>query len=196
MDILKATNILSQSSTAENIKYFKDQTKHFNKEPTSNLKDYLDFINSDVSAWLSSLPKTIKGKSTFHKYKAPIYVLLEHKDVMDTFGQVYCANITKNIKLGFKECINKILEERNNNTPADDDNHTEVSIDDDDDTSELDINTLEPVCSNETYKAQFEALKVKYEILEREHIRTKALLECADKGLERVWELVYKLANK
>jgi hypothetical protein len=197
MDIHTATSLLTNT---ENIKYFKDQLRHFQREQTSNLKDYFDLINEDAVKWLNSLPKGVKSKSTFYKYKSPLYFLLEHKDVVDVYGETYCVGVLKNMKQAFKDSIGKIINERKqSNSASVDDNVTENASEcqSDDDASVLDINTLEVVedvvaIDTNDYKKQYELMKNKYDRLLFEHNLTKTMLESQ---LSIAWRLVDKMVK-
>jgi hypothetical protein len=205
MDLRTATSLLSN---AENIKYFKDQLRHFQVEQSNSLKEYLDTIKTDGTAWLNSLPKGIKSKSTFHKYKAPIYSLLEHTDVVSVYGENYCSAVLKSMKQAFKESIDDIINHRKgNNTSTLDDNAT-VSTDAnecDDEDSSLDLNALEVAEPSNTttsdvvvedYKKLYDLLNRKHNDLLNEHIRLKTMLERADSELSRVWGLLNRMVSK
>jgi len=131
---------------AENAKLLTEQTHHFQLEPNSNLKEYLDTIKSCPFKWYHNAPKGFRSKSRFHKYKAPVCALLEHKDVINAYGQNYCVSLLKNIKQTFRESIDKVIDERNpkkTTSNADDGDSADC------DCSELDIDALEvlePIC--------------------------------------------------
>jgi len=197
MDIHTATSLLTNT---ENIKYFKEQLKHFQREQTSNLKDYFDLINEDAVKWLNSLPKGVKSKSTFHKYKSPLYFLLEHKDVVHVYGESYCVGVLRSMKQAFKDSIDKIINERKqSNCASVDDNVTENASEcqSDDEASVIDINTLEvveavvPIDTND-YKKQYELLKNKYDKLQFEYNLTKTMLESE---LSKAWRLLDKMVK-
>jgi hypothetical protein len=200
MDIHTATLLLTNG---ENVKYFKEQLRHFQREQTSSLKEYLDIINDNAVKWLSSLPKGIKSKSTFHKYKAPLYCLLEHKDVIAAYGENYCVGVLRSMKQAFKDSIDSIINERKQpNCVTADDNATESvsECQSDDDGSVLDISNLEVVeavapIDSKDQKLQYELLKNKYDSLLREHSRVKGVLERADSELSRAWGLLNKMAQ-
>jgi hypothetical protein len=197
MDIHTATSLLTNT---ENIKYFKEQLRHFQREQTSSLKDYFDLINEDAVNWLSSLPKGVKSKSTFHKYKSPLYFLLEHKDTINVYGETYCVGVLRSMKQAFKDSIDKIINERKqSNCASVDDNVTENASEcqSDDEESVIDINTLEVVedavtTDKNDYKKQYELLKNKYDRLLFEHNLVKTMLESE---LSRAWRIVDKMVK-
>jgi hypothetical protein len=197
---------------AENAKFLKEQALHFQIDTQSNLKDYLDAICSNPTKWYQNAPEGIRSKSRFHKYKAPVCALLEHKDVINAFGSNYCASLLKNIKQTFKKCVDKVIDERKKK-PA----NTDIGDADstDDECSELDIDTLEvlePTCNDHENNKQepptnivdnkHDDLLVEYKKLKEhhanlqkdhqqlqiEHACVKALLARADIELVRVWE--------
>jgi ribosomal silencing factor RsfS len=196
MDIHTATSLLTNT---ENIKYFKEQLRHFQREQTSSLKDYLDLISEDVVKWLSSLPKGVKSKSTFHKYKSPLYFLLEHKDTINVYGETYCVGVLRSMKQAFKDSIDKIISERKqSNCASVDDNVTENASEcQSDDESVIDINTLEVVedvvaIDTNDYKKEYELMKNKYDRLLFEHNLVKTMLESQ---LSIAWRLVDKMVK-
>jgi hypothetical protein len=197
MDIHTATSLLTNT---EHIRYFKEQVRHFKREQTSSLKDYLDFLSEDVVKWLSSLPKGVKSKSTFHKYKSPLYFLLEHKDTINVYGETYCVGVLRSMKQAFKDSIDKIISERRqSNCALADDNLTESvsECQSDDEVSVLDINNLEVVedvvaIDTNDYKKEYELMKNKYDRLLFEHNLVKTMLESQ---LSIAWRLVDKMVK-
>lgn len=197
MDIRRALTLLTNG---ENNKYFKDQVKHFHKEQRSPLKEYIELVNKDPVQWLRSLPKGIKSKSTFHKYKAPLYVLLENEEVNEEYGESYCVSVIKNIKDSFKENIDNIINERKNTTTSGSDSaNKSLDFDNpsDEEDSVLDLNNLEVAnttcqdddnCNNDIQE-EYAKLKKSYELM-------KVRLEYTERELSRVWELVHKMASK
>lgn len=200
MEVQTATNLLQNS---EHVKYFKEQLKHFQRGSETSLKDYLDIINNNAVEWLHSLPKGVKSKSTFHKHKAPLYAILEHKDVIDAYGYNYCTTVLRNLKQAFKNNIDKILNERKQNGQEE-----EVAVDevheqeDSDDESELVVDNIDIVEKTDKYEqhskvnVKYDNLLVEHNELLREYALVKGLLERADKELSRVWLLVDKLSSK
>lgn len=201
MDVQTSTTLLTNN---ELVKYFKDQLRHFKISPETSLKEYLDIINGDAVAWLNSLPKGVKSKSTFHKYKAPLYVILEHKDVINAYGYNYCTSVLRNVKQTFKDSIDKIISERKQSGQEE-----EVAVDevheqeDSDDEPELVLEDMEVVEKSVDRHEQHSKIQVKYnnlldehnELL-REYALVKGLLDRADRELSRVWSLVDKLSSK
>lgn len=197
MDIQSALALLGNHE--ENSKFFKGQVRHFNVDGGSSLKEYLDRINGDAIMWLRELPQSIKSKPRFHKYKAPIYALLEHKDIVATYGQEYCSTVLKNIKNAFKDSIDKIINERKQSPAVEEDTPDSIhEHESDDDDSVLDIDILEVAQaglvknkSDETvdYKQQYELLKVKYDGLWREYNTVKGILS-------KTLELLGKMASR
>jgi hypothetical protein len=200
MDTQTATTILKNN---EHVKYFKDQLRNFQRAPETSLKDYLDIVNNDAVEWLHSLPKGVKSKSTFHKYKAPLYVLLEHKDIIDAYGYNYCTTVLRNLKQAFKDNIDKIISERKQIGQEE-----EVVVDeihekeDSDDESDLELDNIDIVEKTDKYEqhskvhVKYDNLLVEHNELLREYALVKGLLERADKELSRVWLLVDKLSSK
>lgn len=200
MDTQTATTLLTNN---EHVKYFKDQLKHFQRAPETSLKDYLDTINDNVVGWLNSIPKGVKSKSTFHKYKAPLYVILEHNDVINAYGYNYCTSVLRNIKQTFKENIDKIISERKQSVQEEesmtDDFHDQHNTDDESELALDNIEGLEYSCKHEqSSKAQtkYDNLLIEHNELLKEYALVKGLLERADKELSRVWLLVDKLSAK
>lgn len=206
MDIQSAIAILANHE--ERDKFFKGQVSHFNLDSGSSLKEYFDRINSDATRWLRDLPKGIKSKPRFHKYKAPLFALLGHEEVVAAYGQKYCSMVLKSIKNAFKDSIDEIINERtqsrvNENTQTlvvDEDSQESIheQEESDDEGSILDIDSLE-VAQPETtekkseetvdYKQQYELLKVKYDCLWREYNTLNGVLS-------KVWGLLEKMASK
>lgn len=199
---------------AENAKLLTEQTYHFQLELNSNLKEYLDIIKSSPFKWYQNAPTGFRSKSRFHKYKAPVCALLEHKDIVSAYGQNYCVTLLKSIKQTFKESIDKVIDER-------DPKKTAPNTDDGDsaegDCSELDIDTLEVVepegndlenTTEETPKnttnKKYDDLLVKYKSLKEQHLALQkdyhklqeAYIARADAELARVWESHNKLTSK
>jgi hypothetical protein len=195
MDIQSALALLAKHE--EKSKFFKGQVVHFNLEGGSSLKEYLDRINGDSAKWLRDLPKGIKSKPRFHKYKAPIYALLVHKDVVAAFGEMYCSTVLRSMKSAFKDSIDEIINERTQSSTVEEDTidsiHEEES---DDDGSVLDIDSLEVAtpCVTEKksdevvdYKHQYEILKTKYNDLWREYNTVRGIYSSE---LSRAWQLL------
>jgi hypothetical protein len=198
MDIQSALALLGNHE--EKSKFFKGQVIHFNLEGGSSLKEYLDRINGDSAKWLRDLPKGIKSKPRFHKYKAPIYALLVHKDVVAAFGEMYCSTVLRSMKSAFKDSIDEIINERIQSSTVEEDTMDSIHEEESDyDGSVLDIDSLEVTtpCAPEKksdevvdYKHQYEILKtkyntlnIKYESLGREYNTMK---EC----LRNAWEVM------
>lgn len=112
MNIQHALEIVSKAPNTDHFKYFKEQTRHFKLEPSSSLKQYFDFINQDTLKWLQTLPGNAKSKSTFNKYKASVYLLLEQDAVVANLGTQYCETVMKAIKECFKEHIDNVVKHR------------------------------------------------------------------------------------
>lgn len=193
MNVEQALLILTKS-TPENHKYFKDQIGHFKIDSQSALKDYLDTINTNTLEWLRTLPENVKGKSTFHKYKAPIYELLMNTSIKEAYGEVFCATLTKQIRNVFKDNIDNIIQERKqtNNIVIDDDN-TDVSNDSDIDSNHesdiIDTDTHKHIhninqTKNIDYKEAYDSLLTQYDRLKIKH-------DCAKEELTRVWKFMY-----
>lgn len=205
---------------AENAKLLTEQTHHFQLELNSNLKEYLDIIKSSPFKWYQNAPKGFRSKSRFHKYKAPVCALLEHKDVINAYGQNYCVSLLKNIKQTFRESIDKVIDERDPKKTAP---NTDDGDSADGDCSELDVDTLEVMeperydlentteetlknTTNKKYddllveykslKEHHLALQRDYHKLQGEYVGVKALLTRADAELARVWESHNKLTSK
>ena len=207
MDLKTATSLLPKEQLT---KYFKEQCKHFKREETSNLKDYFDIVKKDATAWLRSLPNSVRSKSTFHKYKAPLYALLEHKEVVALYGEEYCSTVSKNLKQAFKDSIQDVINERTKeNIVLVEDTETictEENHDSDDEQSQLDLDSLEvaePTKTNlqestgvEDYKQKYFALKSRYDDLQKELTRVKCINERSDNELSRVWGILDKIVSK
>jgi hypothetical protein len=116
MNIQQALDIVSKASNADHFKYFKEQIRHFKLEPSSSLKQYFDYICQDTLTWLQTLPSNAKSKSTFNKYKASVYLLLEQNEVVAEFGNQYCETAMKAIKECFKEHIDNVVKQREKKT--------------------------------------------------------------------------------
>jgi hypothetical protein len=198
MDINTATLLLTNT---ENIKYFKDQCKHFQRESTSLLTDYFETINADAVAWLRSLPKGVKSKSSFYKYITPLYSLLVNIDVIKACGENLCTSLHTTIKRVFKDNVDRIINERKQH-----DNAPEKYTDDDEENS-IDLDILEVVdvtydteehndLAYTTPNSSSQTLQQKYDDLFKEYIRLKALYERAEIELSRVWDLVNKIVSK
>jgi hypothetical protein len=197
MDIQSALALVANHE--EKNKFFKGQVRHFNLDGGSSLKDYLDRINNDAVRWLRDLPKSIKSKPRFHKYKAPIYALLVHKDVVAAYGQEYCSTVLNNLKNAFRDRIDEIINERTQSPAVEEDTPESIlEQESDDDGSVLDIDSLEVATpgttekkSDETvdYKQQYELMKVKYDALWREYNTVKGVLS-------KTFELLGKMASK
>lgn len=99
MDIQQAINLLS----GENHKYFLEQINHFEIDVTTPLKQYLDSIDNDVLAWFKLAPENIKAESTYYKFKSPVQNLLQHKDVVQQNGHIYCNTLYNKIKSVFSK---------------------------------------------------------------------------------------------
>jgi hypothetical protein len=112
MNIQQALDIVSKASNTDHLKYFKEQTRHFKLEPSSSLKQYFDRIYQDTLTWLQTLPSNAKSKSTFNKYKASVYLLLEQETVVAELGSQYCDTVIKAIKECFKENIDNVVKHR------------------------------------------------------------------------------------
>lgn len=200
---MEAQTAITLLNNNEHVKYFKDQLKHFQRSPESPLKEYLDIINNNATEWLQSLPKGVKSKSTFHKYKAPLYVILEHKDVLDAYGYNYCTTVLKNVKEAFKASIDKIINERKQNGQEEEALPEEsVAQHESDDELGVDLENLEntdkPKKHEEYSKIQtmYDNILIERNELLKEYALVRGLLERADKELSRVWQLVDKLSSK
>jgi hypothetical protein len=112
MNIQQAIDIVSKATNTDHVKYFKEQARHYKLEPSSSLKGYFDFICKDTLNWLQTLPNNAKSKSTFNKYKASVYLLLEHDSVITELGSQYCETVIKCIKECFKEHIDNVVKQR------------------------------------------------------------------------------------
>jgi hypothetical protein len=199
---------------AENAKLLTEQTYHFQLELNSNLKEYLDIIKSNPFKWYQNAPKGFKSKSRFHKYKAPVCALLEHKDVVSACGQSYCATLLKSIKQTFRESIDKVIDEKDPKKTAP---NTDDGDSTDGDCSELDIDTLEVVeperydlentteeIPKNTTNKKYDDLLVKYKSLKEQHLALQRdyhklqgeYIARADAELARVWESHNKLTSK
>jgi hypothetical protein len=147
MDIQQAYAFLDNNFKPIILDYFKKQIVLFKVEHTSQLKDYLDFINNDPVHWLSSLPDDLTCKSAFHKYKEPIYKLIKHTKLHEDYGENYCVNLMNNIKQAFTINCQDIIDKRKNSKKPveiitfDDSSSSETESDDG---SELDITKLVP----------------------------------------------------
>jgi T5orf172 domain len=177
MNIKQAIDILTKSSN-DNHKYFIDQLNHFKIQQTSPLKDYLDFINKDVLEWFRTSPESIKAQSTFYKFKAPINTLLEHKDVIETYGHTFCTTLARQITQVFSQNRECIIKERNNNIYIDNKNNNDTNSEtDSNEASSMVPNdirnkneniTTEPL-HNYELQEQNNKLQVQYEILQAKH---------------------------
>lgn len=147
MDIQQAYAFLDNNFKPIILDYFKKQIVLFKVEHTSQLKDYLDFINNDPVHWLSSLPDDLTCKSAFHKYKEPIYKLIKHTKLHEDYGENYCVNLMNNIKQAFTINCQDIIDKRKNSKKPveiitfDDSSSSETESDDG---SVLDITKLTP----------------------------------------------------
>jgi hypothetical protein len=210
MDIKTATSLLNNDELR---KYFKNQCWVFHMESTSNLKDYFDTINTDTTAWLRSLPKSIKSKVAFHKYKAPVYFLLEHPNVIALLSQDYCSILLNNIKQAFKDSINDIINERTSTNTVTvgetESTYTEAKpqsacnnvnkLDHIVDTEDISTNTNnydEILLEDKTLKKEFLALQREYQKLQFEYDCVKMELAMTDAQLTRVWDLLDKIVSK
>jgi hypothetical protein len=200
---MEAQTAIALLNNNEHVKYFRDQLKHFQRAPDSALKEYLDIINNNAVEWLHSLPRGVKSKSTFHKYKAPLYVLLEHQDVINAYGFNYCTTVLKNVKQAFKDSIDKIISERKQNGQeeevATEESHEQQ---DSDDELGIDIENIDVVEKSNKHEQhskiqqKYDNLLIEHNELLKEYALVKGLLERADKELSRVWQLVDKLSAK
>jgi hypothetical protein len=200
MEVKTAITLLNNY---EHVKYLKDQLKHFQRAQESPLKEYLDIINNNAIEWLQSLPKGVKSKSTFHKYKAPLYVLLEHQDVINAYGYNYCTSVLKNVKQAFKDNIDKIISERKQNSleeeVATEEGNEQQDCDDELGIEIENIDVVEKSNKHEQHsriQQKYDNLLIEHNELLKEYALVKGLLERADKELSRVWQLVDKLSAK
>lgn len=146
MNIQETYTFLDNNFSKIVLEYFKKQVSLFKVEPTSKLKDYLDFIDSDPVHWLNSLPNDIQCKSAFHKYKEPIYKLIKHTKLHEDYGENYCSTILTNIKQAFSSNCQDIIDKRKTNknvsSPI---MFDDSSSDTENNHSSMDINAIEPV---------------------------------------------------
>lgn len=150
MDIQEAYTFIENNFTKKNLQTFKKQTALFKVEPTTKLKEYLDFIHNDPVHWLSSFPDDLTCKSAFHQYKEPIYKLLKDAKLHEDYGENYCINLMNTIKQAFKiNCQDIIDNRKNSRKPTEiitfDDSSSNNTDTESEVVSELDIKTLEPV---------------------------------------------------
>lgn len=153
MNVQNAINVASLASNKEHLKYIQEQFRHLKIQPEANLKDFFDFVGNDTLNWLKTLPNNAKSKSTFNKYKASVYHLLENSDVVKVFGEQYCTTVYKAIKECFKDNIDTVVLDRVAKHHAKvnesiEDESTSV-IDTESECSDLDTETLEVMTSNE-----------------------------------------------
>lgn len=217
MNIQQAINLLS----GENHKYFVEQINHFKIDTTSQLKDYLDFINSDIIGWFKSAPENIKAESTYYKFKSPINNLLEHKDVIEQCEHTYCRTLAKNITNTFSKHKQQIIKRNksinineqpmNTSTSSNYDTYSEISHDTEpENKSGLgnpdDLQYDDPKEYNKTdndYKHKYESLQQKYNNLEesydelmKNHQYLKGQYDKTNNELERTWEHIKDILNK
>lgn len=201
MNIQETSAFLTENSKPIINDYFQKQIRIFNLNTTSPLKDYLDFINSDPVHWFNSLPTDLQSKSAFHKYKEPIYKLLKHTKIHELYGKDYCDTIINNMKQAFITTCQSLIDQRKT---------TKQSISIADTTSEtdsihesdiIDTNIPEPIDDNTEndgycYKQLYMDFTEKYNALERKHLQTQTTLECTERELQRVWDIVKNLTSK
>lgn len=208
MDIQQAINLLS----GENHKYFVEQINHFKIDTTSQLKDYLDFINSDIIGWFKSAPENIKAESTYYKFKSPINNLLEHKDVIEHYGHTYCTTLAKNITKTFSKHKQDIIKRNKsiniNHQPLNvhTDTCSDTSTEPEDNSSIPDPVYQDPnenTITNIDYKNKYESLKQihknlqeSYNKLEIDNQYLKGQFERTDGELKRVWDFLNKFISK
>lgn len=193
MDIQQTYAFLESNYPKIILEYFKKQIVLFQVNPSSKLKDYLDFINNNAVHWLQSLPD-VQSKSGFHKYKDPIYKLIKHNKLYEDYGENYCATLLNTMKQAFTNECQRIIDERKALKTT----HVTLNLDDDDSsetTSEptLDINSIQPIEPSHNDNTDNEtSLQAKYDALLREHEHLQIKYECSQAELSRVWKLLHK----
>ena len=209
MDIQQAINLLS----GENHKYFLEQINHFEIDVTTPLKEYLDSIDNDVLAWFKLAPENIKAESTYYKFKSPVQNLLQHKDVVQQNGHIYCNTLYNKIKSVFSKHKQDIVKdekkinidennEHKTNTYASSDTSTEPE----DNSSIPDPEYEDPKqkqATNIDYKNKYETLLQKNlelitenKMLETSEYHYKALIEILKNDKEQLIKLLVQFAHK
>jgi hypothetical protein len=215
MNIQQAINLLS----GENHKYFVEQINHFKIDTSSQLKDYLDFINSDIIGWFKSAPENIKAESTYYKFKSPINNLLEHKNVIEQCEHTYCTTLAKNITKTFSKYKKDIIKRNKSisinqhqaHTPSSshDTETNDYSDNEPDNNSGLgdpdDLEYADPLKykTDIDYKNKYESLQQihnnlqdDYNALMKDHQYLKGQYERCNSELIRVWDFLNKFVSK
>jgi hypothetical protein len=114
MDIQQTNALLVKANNEDNITYFNKHITLYNLQPTTQLKEFFDTINSNTVTWLKSLPKEARSINTLRKYKRALISLLENNEIQSALGAEYCENVKKHINNTFSEIGNQVAKERSN----------------------------------------------------------------------------------
>lgn len=157
MNIQQASDVLAKETSKEHLSYFTKQLVQFKYEPTTPLKDFLEFINENTIQWLQKLPKTAKSRNTLSKYRTSITTLLGKEQIREDIGSQYCIILERKINDTFKNNVDNIVDER--------DGTSDSTIDND---NFIDINTIESV-NNTDHIVDVDEQKIQFDKLTRKY---------------------------
>ena len=102
----------------DNARAFVEVYKIFEYKDDGLLRDYLDFVVHEPAEWMRGFPVKWKSESQFSRVRAAFHKLLKRKDVEESLGATYTAEIHENVWTAFKEHMATIVGERNRTITA------------------------------------------------------------------------------
>jgi hypothetical protein len=112
MKLKDAYALLHESGNADHHRNFAMIFKHYNFDDDTDLKDYLDFVESETLEWYKGFPAGFLTKEQLGKPKTALIKLLKAADVKTALGAEYVAKVHKKVWDTFKHNVESIAQER------------------------------------------------------------------------------------
>jgi hypothetical protein len=112
MKLKDAYVLLHESVNADHHRNFAMIFKHYNFDEDAELKDYLDFVESETLEWYKGFPNGFLTKEQLGKPKTALIKLLKMEDVKTALGAEYVAKVHKTVWDTFKHNVDLIVQER------------------------------------------------------------------------------------
>lgn len=112
MKLKDAYALLHENGSSDHHRNFAAVFKHYKFNEDGNLKDYLDFVESETLEWFRGLPIGFLTKEQLAKPKTALIKLLKLQNVKDALGAEYVAKVHKKVWDTFKHNGESIAIER------------------------------------------------------------------------------------
>ncbi len=112
MKLKDAYALLHEAGNADHHRNFAMIFKHYKFDEEGDLKEYLDFVESETLEWFKGFPAGFLTKEQLGKPKTALIKLLKLADVKTALGEEYVAKVHKTVWDTFKQNAESIAAER------------------------------------------------------------------------------------